>query len=230
MLDPLVGREAMRLRAASVVAVTTGLINDLYATTEGYRRNSGSFISDGFANGMEVTAIGYNANNNATTTGKMIKGQVLAGLLPIDGGLDPQTVVAGRKITVGIPKDQRWENAESNPNQPAPGIRPYIGDQWGDTTFRFVAGPKQGGHIEEEGVYYITWYGIANIGIPALYRPIAAIKALFTPGTQVTAGSLFIRVRVEGPRTGQLKRLANGMAYIQLAIPWRCASINQVAA
>jgi hypothetical protein len=225
MLDPVAGREAFRTRAANVVVATTGSAT-LSATATGFARASGSFLTEGFADGMEIHGTGFSANNNPP---KMIKGQVLTGFLPISGGCELQSPTAGRTLIVGIPSDRRWENTWPT-NPPAPGTRPYITDQWGATQFQFLAGPRVGGQIEETGIYYLTWFGLANTGILALYREIAKLKALFTPGTQMTAGSLFIRVRPSGPVTGQLTPLAYGMAYIQLAIPWRCASINAVAA
>jgi hypothetical protein len=215
----------LRTRAVGVVVATTGSAT-LEATALGFARASGSFITDGFADGMEIHGTGFNANNKAP---KMIKGQVLTGFLPISGGCELQTATAGRTLIVGIPSDRRWENTWPT-NPPAPGVRPYITDQWGASLFQFQAGPKVGGHIEETGTYYLTWFGLANTGILALYREIAALKKLFTPGTQMTAGGLFVRVRPSGPVTGQLTPLENGMAFIQLAIPWRCASLNAVAA
>lgn len=225
MLDALAAKESFRQRAAAVVVVTTGIINDLSATTAGFARASGSFITDGFADGMELHGTGFNAGNNLPL---MIKGQVLTGLLPV-AGLTVQPIAAGRTLSVGIPSDRRWENTQPI-NPPAPGGRPYITDQWGASTIDFKAGPVEGGYNEEEGTYYLTWFGLGNIGIPALYREIAALKALFMPGTKIAVGSLFIRVGARGPRVGQLTPLENGMAYIQLSIPWRCASVNAVAA
>jgi hypothetical protein len=225
VLDPVLGREALRTRAATVVVATTGSAT-LSATATGFARASGSFITDGFADGMEIVGTGFSANNNGP---KMIKGQVLTGFLPIPGGCEIQSATAGRTLSVGIPSDRRWENTWPT-NPPAPGIRPYIMDEWGESLSRFLAGPKEGGHLEESGTYYLKWFGLANTGILAIHRAVFALKKLFTPGTQVTAGGLYVRVRPEGPVTGGLITLENGMAYKQLAIPWRCASINAVAA
>lgn len=225
MLDHLAAKEAFRARAAGVVVATTGIVNDLYADATGFKRSTGSFITDGFADGMEVHGIGFNATNNAPL---MIRGQVLTGVLPV-AGLVAQSAAAGRTLLVGIPSDRRWENTQPI-NAPAPGVRPYITDQWGASTIDFRASPVASGYIEEEGTYYLTWFGLGNIGIPALYREIVALKKLFMPGTKVAVGSDFMRVGARGPRTGQLTPLENGMSYIQLAIPWRCASVNVVAA
>jgi hypothetical protein len=62
MLDHTAATLALRARAiATTLASTSGV--DLTATTTGYTRaDAGSFLTDGFRSGMEVTPAGFSAN------------------------------------------------------------------------------------------------------------------------------------------------------------------------
>ncbi len=225
MLDMVLAREAFRARVLNLVVASTGS-QTLSATTAGFARASGSFITDGFAAGMEITASGFNAGNNAS---HMIQ-TVTTGLLTLVGGATVQSATAGRTITAGIPEIRQWENTQT-PVTSAVATRPFIRDEWIPATFNLISVPIQGGHVEESGLYVITWFGLANNGILALRRSIEALKAKFTPGTKVSVGGLFLRVPASpGPVAGQIIPTENGYATVQLTIPWRCASVNAVAA
>jgi hypothetical protein len=69
-----------RWSLSSAVSITTGSVG-MSVTTEGYVRNSGSFLNDGFRAGMEVLASEFGLSNNGLKT---ITG-VAARLLSVEG-------------------------------------------------------------------------------------------------------------------------------------------------
>src|SRR3972149_4040320 len=103
MPDPELAHLAIRSRVASVVVATTGSIT-MSATATGYARTTGSFLTDGFAVGMEVTPTGF----TQTTVGIVTNVETLA--LEIFGGRAVQSAGAGRTLTTKLPTKRGWEN------------------------------------------------------------------------------------------------------------------------
>jgi hypothetical protein len=231
VIDEVLAQEAFRLRALTAVAATTGTAglgaSILSATTLGFARSDGgSFITDGFAVGMEVKGTGFSAANSAPA---MIEDRT-AGFLTITGGRAVQPAAAGRTLLVNLPQDRMWEGTRLL-NPPAPGTRPYIADQWVPGASRVITFSISRGEVEETGFYYLTIYGISNIGKLAIRRYIKSLKTLFTPGTTVMAGSDAVTVRGDpAPKAGQIIPLENGFAYCQFEIPWWARTKNAIAA
>lgn len=224
MIDESAATLAFRNRALTLSAATTGSTT-LSATALGYARSSGSFITDGFAQGMEVTATGYSAANNAA---HVITG-VTSQFLTIKGGCAVQPATAGRNITAGLPSHRAWEN-ESFTESDSVGF-PYIAEQFVPATTSLLSITGQGGTVEETGLYVLTLYGLSDYGQAGIRKYINALKALYAPGTTMTAGSHTIRVRGDtSTRSGQIIPLGGEWSTCQLTIPWRAFSINTIAA
>jgi|GEM_PF-2062885 len=225
MLDHIEVRNAFRLRAETVVVSTTGPTT-LSATPAGFVRPLGSFLTDGFAPGMEILPAGFNVANNAPA----VIESVTATTMTITGGRAAQVALAGRSVVSGLPLARQWENTQT-PYLNAPGVRPYVSEQWVPATFSLLSFPAAGGDVEESGLYILTWFGLANKGILAIRRGVKALKAKFTPGTVLLASGNAVRVWGNpGVLEGQLIPLENGYVSCQLTIPWRGTSINIVAA
>ncbi len=225
MLDHIEVREAFRERAETVVVATTGSTT-ISATAAGFVRSAGSFLTDGFAPAMEIVPTGFNATNNAPA----VIESVTATTMTITGGRAAQAALAGRSIVTGLPLARQWENTQT-PYLNAPGVRPYVSEQWVPATFTLLSFPADGGDVEESGLYILTWFGLANKGILAIRRGVRALKAKFTPGTVLLASGNAVRVWGNpGVLEGQLIPLENGYVSCQITIPWRGMSTNVIAA
>ncbi len=212
----------MRARATATVVCTTGSAT-LSATALGFARATGSFITDGFTQGMEVAGSGFSAANNSA---KVITG-VTAGFLTIAGGCAAQSATAGRTLSVGLPSRRAWENEKFTPTAG----QLYVTEQFVPATTSLLGITAAGGTIEETGLYVLTVYGLSESGMAGLRAYINALKARFTPGTSVTAGSHTLRVRGDtSTKAGQIIPQGNGWSTCQLVIPWRAHSVNAIAA
>jgi len=220
MIDLLAVHLALRNRALAVSVATTGSTS-LSATATGYARAAGSFITDGFSVGMEITPAGFATNTVDVLTG------VTATALTTKNARAVEAVAAGRTISVGFPAVRAFENVTLTPTSG----RPYIEEDFVPATNSLLSFPASGGTVEETGLYVIKWYGLSDTGVSALRKSVDALKALFAPGTTLTAGSNTVRVRGDtATQAGQIIPLAGGWSVLTLTIPWRAYSVNQVAA
>lgn len=120
MIDHGLIRAAIRTRLLMLSIVTTGTVDTLSATATGYHRTAGSFLTDGFCRGMEVTPTGF------TQTAVGVVSDVTASDLTIAGGRTAQAVGAGRSIACLLPAARIWEGATY---KPVVGI-PYVREQY----------------------------------------------------------------------------------------------------
>lgn len=219
MVDLLAVHLALRNRALAVVPATTGSTS-LSATATGYHRAAGSFVTDGFKPGMEFTPTGF-----ATNTVDVIK-SVTASDLETMNARAVEAEASGRTIAVGFPAMRAWENDSFTPD-PA---RPYAEEDFEPGTQRLITQAATG-KIHEDGLYVIKRYGLLNFGVAALRKEVDALKALFTPGTTLTAGSHVVTIRTDvSPQTGRVTPLTSGHAVLVLTIPWYARSTNAIAA
>jgi uncharacterized protein DUF4128 len=208
---------AVRNAALAVTVATTGSTS-LSATALGFARSVGSFITDGFAPGMEVSGTGFNANNNAPRTIT----QVTAGFITAPG-CTVQTATAGRTLTVGMPSTRGWENVKIT----AP-TTTYVEEQ-------FIPGPVQkvtlglNGELELTPMYSLLIHVPDDTGIKANGGYAKALLALFSPGTTVAVGSEFLRVRSDvGPFRGQRQPSRSGFSVVPVTIPFRMRTTQAV--
>jgi hypothetical protein len=213
---------AFRNRILTLSVATTGSTT-LSATALGFARASGSFITDGFYQGMEVAGTGFSSANNAA---KVITG-VTAQFLTIAGGCTAQSATAGRTLTVGVPSHRTWTNKDFTK---VAGY-PYSLGVYSPSTKKLTAFPAQGGSVTQTGEYVFTYYALQGCDEVGIWKFTGAIEALFTPGTTFTAGSHTIRVSTESStEVGDIMPLGDGWSTVQVKIPWWAMSINAVAA
>lgn len=229
MLDSVTAQLALRNRAVSVTVATTGTLATLSATATGYARSSGSFLTDGFAPGMEITLVtGFSTsgNNQATT----VQGRVITSVTALAitcTGCAVEAAGGSRVITTGLPFDRAWENKAFEPTSG----RPYVEEDFAPATSELISVPANGGSLEETGLYVLKVYGVANTGLGAIHKTVDALKLLFTPGTTITSGSDQIRVRGDvGPFAGQMIPQGDSWTVRTLTIPWRARTTNAIAA
>lgn len=220
MLDLTATTLALRNRAVSLMVATTGSTT-LSATATGYARTAGSFVTDGFCVGMEITPAGF-----ATNTVDIITG-VTATDLTTKNARAVEVAASGRTISVGLPALRAFENVDFTPVSG----RPYVEEDFIAATNTLLTTNASSGTLEETGLYVLKWYGLSNYGVSALRKSVDALKALFAPGTTVAVGSNTVRVRADvGPFTGQILPQDGGWSVLTLTIPWRAFSQNAIAA
>jgi hypothetical protein len=213
---------AFRARTLTVSVCTTGSTT-LSATALGFARASGSFITDGFYPGMEVSSTGFSAANNAA---KVITG-VTAGFLTISGGCAVQSATAGRTIAVGIPSHRAWTNEKF---AKVSGF-PYFTGVFQPRTSELQTITAAGGAVEETGFYVCTYYALKGYSEVGIWSVMDAVITKFTPGTAITAGSHTIKVRGDtSTQVGDIIPLDDEWTTLQVKIPWRVPSINAIAA
>lgn len=211
---------AFRARLSALVICTTGAIT-LAATSTGYTRTSGSFVTDGFVVGYEVTPSGF------TQTATGVVTAVSALTLTIDGGRIAQAAASGRALSVTLPALRAWDNLDFTP---VPG-RPFVEADFVPGPHTLRTGPAQGGVRETDGLYVVRWYGLANTGASNIRKAVGALEALFTPGTTFAAGSHTVRIQADrAPFASQITQRPGGWALCTYTIPWRVWSANVVVA
>ncbi len=215
MLDQLAAREAFRARLLTLVVATTGSTT-LAATSTGFTRAGGSFLSEKFTAGMEVAGDGFSDANEAPA----IIDTVTALTMTIAGGRTAQASAAGRTLTVGLPAIRQWHGTQT-PESVVRGTRPSVIEQW-------VPGSvEDSGAIIDGGFYSITLNLPGNRGLAAPLRYMQALRDLFYPGLKFVING--DRVRIIGspaPFFSQPTTLENGYESSTLTVPWRVATTN----
>lgn len=222
-LDTTDAQIALRARAITLVACTTGSTT-LGQSAAGFTRSSGSFISDGFKPGMEVSPSGFLATDARVLT------NVTSGLLTVRGGLSALAEASGRTLAVGLPETRKFENRDT---ELATDIKPFVEEEYVPRPPVMRTMPAQGATLVETGEWVLRWYGLTGYDIPGLRKPVDALLALFTPGTRITAGAFSLRVQggpgEPGPFAGTFVRNGNHMVST-IRIPVEALAINVVAA
>lgn len=204
MVDHFLLLGALRARLKELEVATTGTTT-LGSSADGYTRSAGSFITDGFRVGMEVTPSGFVSND---TPG--IITEVFALLMEIEGGLTVEAEAPGRSLVVGLPEKRAWENMAFTPKDG----RWYIEED-------YIPGPSSGVAFKElqvDPTYVLRLYGISDRGVGALYKVAGEILALFAPHSTMLASDGHI-LRVKGdPAPDFGKALPEGASHVMTVI------------
>ena len=219
MADLVAVHLALRAHAEALEVATTGSLS-LAATTTGYTRTVGSFITDGFTVGSEITPSGFTVNTRRVIT------RVQDTALTVSAPVNAEAAAGGRSLVVGVPALFAKENTIF---APVAG-RPYLVEEFDPATNVLRAGPAASGVREETGMYHLRWYGLANTGMLGIRQAVQALAARFTPGTNLTAGSDIVRIRGDvGAMVSRIAPREDGWAVCVLSIPWRVFSTNVIA-
>lgn len=201
---------ALRAHLKTLTVATTG-VTSLAATADGFTRDVGSFIDDGFVRGMEVKPSGFADNTPAIVT------RVDPLTLYVEGGRTAEALAIGRSLVVGLPEQRAWENMPFTPEDG----RWYIDED-------YLPGPsgratlgKENYEIDAFPTYVIQLYGLGGKGVQALYTVASQILLLFRPNLDILmAGGNVARVRSDtAPFRGQVVPEGTSHALITITIP-----------
>lgn len=217
MVDHYEAQLALRATLQTLSVATTGS-GTFAATSTGYTRSSGSFVTDGFRIGMEVNATGFtNSANNAAKTLTSVSALALT-----CSGNAAESATA--TITAGLPSGRMWENDDYEPVQNTP----WVEEQ-------YIPGPMQrrtvGAYAQLEVLpqYAIHVYVPSGKGIGAARSYADALLSLFPPNTawSLTSGTLRVRGDI-APYEGQLIQVSPGFAVVPVNVPLRLWTTNSV--
>jgi hypothetical protein len=208
---------ALRTQLRTLTVCTTGS-KTLEATLSGYQRaDGGSFLTDGFAVGMEVTPSGF------AETDRGVIAAVTATVMTLRDSHSAEAPGAGRSLTVGLPELAAWDNTHLSPEAG----RPYIEEEYIPATSSLLSSPSTGGTAEDTGLYVIRWYGLANTGLASITNAASAILELFKSGTALSIADGTVRVRGDiGPFRGPIRGDQPGWSVVTVTVPWRLYSTN----
>ena len=209
---------ALRAKLETLEAATTGSTS-IEATATGYARASGSFISDGFAVGMEISGSDFlvTANNNRKTITELTATTITC------AGNSVEAADTGRTVEALIPQDVASANIEFTPTVG----RPYFQED-------YIPGPQTGIEIGETAEQEILPLYIVKVFVPSdtairgimLYG--TALLALFAPGTAFTVSGHTVRSRRDlAPFAGQILQL-DGFAVLTITVPLRVRTANSI--
>jgi hypothetical protein len=241
MIDHDAAYQALRDYMLPTVVATTGDIV-LTATATGFTRaDGGSFVSDRFAIGMEVTSTGFLAAD-ANITGVVTSVaptelRVTPFIITIANGVQSVTRPAiapdpaggpRQIIAYGVPTMRSWENLAPlglSAFIPVAGI-PYISDEYTpSTSVRVTAG-----WMEDRGDYIVRLHGVIGAGSSGARRMIDALKNRFAPNTKLVASDHGVRISNDpAPDISALVNTTSG-PILTLTVPWIVRSRTTVPA
>ena len=220
MINQIEAHLALRNRLLGLTVATTGSTT-LTATRTGYTRAAGSFVTDGFYPGMEVTPSGFTTNTVDIIT------RVEATTLTTKNIHPAEASGGSRTLAVTLPALRSWENVAFEPVEG----RPFIEEEFIPGTSELIAMPFAGGVTEETGLYVVRWYGLPEYDMTAMRKSVNEVLELFTPGTQVTSGSTTLRVRGDiGPQASRIDKTGDGWVVVTIEVPFIAHAINAIAA
>ena len=219
MIDHKLIKRALRAQLATLEVATTGSTT-LGATGATFTRLAGSFITDGFQPGMEVTGSMEKAANNAAAA--IVSVAALS--MKVNRTLVTEAAAAGKTLTVGLPSYRAWENEELDPTL---GV-PYVEEQYlpGPTFLRTAT--KDQGTVQAEPMYRVEVHVPEGAGSEAADDYTTGIEQLFLHGTSMALeNGDTLRVRADtGPYRGQLLQRKAGWATVPVNIPLRLYTVN----
>ena len=168
---------------------------------------------------MEIVPTGFTANTVDTIT------SVTARTVTTLSARTAETSAGSRTLVVGLPAAFVKENALPA-YVPVTG-KPYVTEEYSPSTHSMVTSPKQGGNAIETGMYVLKFYGITGTEIQKYTDKLAL---LYTPGTLLTAGANYVRVRSDVSTTpGELIPQPGGWTVGMISVHWSASSQNVIA-
>lgn len=209
------GKAILACRALLDTLEVCTVTDSISATTTGYARASGSFVTDGFRVGMEITPTSFTSTDN-----QVIKSINTAGnQITIDGAITADAA-ATRTLTAGLPEYRAYRNMEFKPSQAAG--RPYTEEGW-IRGVKNVTGVGAGGTMIHEPTYVIKHYGLSGKGDAAMDAFTDAVMLLFKPLTTITMsdGTVLRVAERPGPEASEITNPPDkpGRALVTIRIP-----------
>ena len=213
---------ALRTQALTLSAATTGSAS-LAATSTGYTRDSGSFVTDGFLPGMEVTPAGFGANTPRLIEAVTATVLTVATRAPL-AKLTAESAAGSRSLTVSFPALRAWENEKLGTLAKRWFVEEDFEPQ--GPVLKTMAGTN--GIVERPGLYILRFHAPHDYGMAGFAAVLDAVCALFPLESTYTAGSDTVRIRGSlGPYPSGARPSIGGYTARVVTIPWWALTLNQ---
>lgn len=174
-------RAGLRQRLLTLQKATTGTVSNIGASGTVFTRAAGSFITDGFCIGDEITAAGFATSAN---NGVAMVTAISALQLTTDKALTTEAAGASVSIVAALPALRHWEGEVFSPTQGRPFVDesllvPYSAPR--------AIGPA--GVVYHAITFALNFVYPAGKGTLAVESMAAAALAHFARGTVFTYGS-----------------------------------------
>lgn len=187
-----------------------------------YTRATGSFLTDGFKPGMEITAAGFTESGN---NGTSVVTAVTATQLTVTRTLTTETAATGKSIVVNAPTGFATENIQYTPTAGWPWIEEQM-----------LSGPTnvitlgEYAWIEHDPLYVLQVHVPEGVGIGAANAYADGIIDLFAPRSSLTLSNGDVaRVRTRpGPFRSQVRQFRTGYATVTVSVPLRIHTANSI--
>lgn len=179
-------RSAFRQRLLTLVNIDHAPGVSVTLASGVFTRASGSWLTAGFAPGMEVTVIGFGA-----ATSSVVESVTALALKTSHAGA--QTVAGGGQFVVGLPQGRAWTGETFHPIDG----RPYVAEAVlaGSSRKKSHGGPNgQGAVIEHTPRAVATLFYPNGKGTLALEAMAGAVMAHFLPGSSLSYGADAARI------------------------------------
>ncbi len=237
MISNLAVADAIRTRALTLAVVdVTGTFS---ATSTGYARASGSFLTDGFEVGQEIIGVGWTAPaDNApklitavdalTITTAGFTGSVGSRTLSGTSGTAVEAA-ASRTLQCVLPADVEWENGDVAPGAGVPWWREEYSMSPGGSRVGLGSSAMLSYTID----YFITLFLPSKVGRRAADRYGDALLALFAPGQVVALTGSDLRVRGDSaaPWVGRFVQSVDptpGFLVVPVTVPLTLWTANSI--
>jgi hypothetical protein len=207
---------ACRSHALTLSVATTGSTT-LAATATGYTRATGSFLTDGFRVGMEVTPTGFTTATSAVITA------VTALTMTVDTARAVDSSSIGRTLTVGLPTSRAYLNVAHEPTAQTP----WVEEQYLPGSAEQVSVTATG-TLEVLPQYALTFYLPTGSDVSAAFAYADATLDHFAPGLPLTlADGTDLRVRARpAPYPSPVQIVDGAWAALTVTVPLRHITPN----
>lgn len=211
MLDPRAAKASLRARLVGTVVAFTGTMA-LSATAIGYVRTNGSFVTDGFTVGMEVTPTGFASGAVEVVT------DVQPLTLTVSTAHAVQASASGRALSAKMPQRRAFDG---QPLEILPD-RLALREEYVPAPADTITTSPRGGLTNESGFYVVTLFAPVAVAEWVLDAMGHALKRRFAGGTVIAAGDVAMRcTQRPGVSLGQILPYDTpGVAFRTVRIPW----------
>ena len=221
---------AARAHALGLIVCQTGSIslessaNGGLGAASAFIRSAGSFLTEGFAAGMEVSPAGFPSNDLQQITHISEDGLIMT----VDGELATVAAAGARSLVVGFPESVAFGGLHFDPPQGKASAHELYTP---GTSEKVTLGPL--GDVEARPLFSLNIATPANMGDLAALRYVDALLAHFASGVVITLANGDI-ARVRGGRTepaptaSQLQYDRPGLVIAPVTIPLRIRTPNAI--
>lgn len=211
-------RLVIRLQLDTIVVHTTGPLTTIAVAAAGYTRSAGSFLTDGFAVGDELTVSGAALAANNTVA---VATNVTAGLLSVDRVRTPAAAGPAITIQAKLPSIRVYEGIEGTALAP---LRPYLKERLTPiSSRRQTIGPVA--LVRHLGAVLWDLYVPAGNGTDAADRMADAFITAFWDGLVLSNGTQRVTIRGSSRSAGLLDPQ---WYHVPLLVQYQADTINAV--